>query len=163
MNLIFLDIDGVLNSINKLIEVYKETGKPHSGYAYPFDERCMENLQILVQETKSKLVITSTWRKDEEGRETLLSELKKYGLDKEVIAYTPVLFNEKRGKEIKEYLSRLKEVTKFIILDDDTDMEELLQFLIKTNPQTGLTYENVQEAIKRLNVSKIKQDEEIDR
>ena len=110
MNLIFLDIDGVLNSINKLIEVYKETGKPHSGYAYPFDERCMENLQILVQETKSKLVITSTWRKDEEGRETLLSE-----------------------------------------------------FLIKTNPQTGLTYENVQEAIKRLNVSKIKQDEEIDR
>lgn len=163
MNIIFLDVDGVLNSINKLIEVYKETGKPHSGYAYPFDEKCMKNLQILVKETNSKLVITSTWRKDEEGRKTLLSELKKYGLDKEVKGYTPILVNEKREKEIKEYLSILKEVPKFIILDDDVDMEELLRFLIKTNPQTGLTSENVQEAIDKLNVSKTNQEEGFDR
>ena len=163
MNIIFLDVDGVLNSINKLIEVYNKTKEPHSGYSYPFDEKCIENLQRLVRETNSKLVITSTWRKDKEGIETLLNELKKYGLDKEIIGYTPILLNKKRGREIKEYLSTLKDIPNFIILDDDTDMEELLPFLIKTNIQTGLTYENMQEAINKLNVSKIKKDEEIDR
>lgn len=38
MNIIFLDIDGVLNSINKLVETYNRTHKPHSGYSYPFEE-----------------------------------------------------------------------------------------------------------------------------
>ena len=47
MNIIFLDIDGVLNSRRKLIEVYKKTHKPHSGYNYPFDEICLENLKTL--------------------------------------------------------------------------------------------------------------------
>ena len=42
-------------------------------------------------------------------------------------------------------------------------MEELTRFLIKTNTQTGLTKENVQEAINILNVSKNKEDEELDR
>ena len=163
MNIIFLDVDGVLNSINKLIETYKETKKPHSGYSYPFDERCLKNLEILVRQTNSKLVVTSTWRKDEEGRETILNELKKYGLDRDVIGYTPILLNEKRGNEIKEYLATLKDAPDFIILDDDTDMEELLQFLIQTDAQTGLTYENVQEAINKLNAQKIKRDEEFDR
>lgn len=100
MNIIFLDVDGVLNSINKLIEIYNKTHKSHSGYSYPFDERCLENLQLLVQETDSKIVITSTWRKDEDGRKTLLNVLSKYELDNKVIGYTPVL-EETRGIEIK--------------------------------------------------------------
>jgi len=76
VNIIFLDVDGVLNSINKLVEVYNKTNKPHSGYSYPFDETCLRNLQLLVRETNSKLVVTSTWRKDKEGRQTLLNAYK---------------------------------------------------------------------------------------
>ena len=91
MNIIFLDVDGVLNSRNKLIETYKKTHKPHSRYSYPFDERCLENLQLLIQETNSKIVITSTWRKDEKGRRILLKALNEYELDNKVIGYTPVL------------------------------------------------------------------------
>lgn len=67
MNLIFLDIDGVLNSHRKLKEVYNRTKKPHSLYNYPFDEICLSNLKLLVETTNSKIVITSSWRKDEEG------------------------------------------------------------------------------------------------
>ena len=163
MNIIFLDVDGVLNSINKLIEVYKETQKPHSGYSYPFDERCLRNLQTLVEKTNSKLVVTSTWRKHRKGKETLLNELRKYGLDKEVIGYTPVLLDGKRGKEIKEYLSTLEHRPKFVILDDDVDMEELMPFLIKINMQTGLTYEDVQNAIKKLSISRFRQTENFER
>ena len=44
MNSIFLDVEGVLNSIDNLEKVYKETNKPHSGFNYPFDERCLEEI-----------------------------------------------------------------------------------------------------------------------
>lgn len=155
MNIIFLDVDGVLNSRNKRDEVYEKTHKPHSGHSYPFDEKCLENLKLLVQETNSKIVITSVWRKNEEKRRTLLNVLKEYNLDKEVIGYTPVL-NKKRGIEIKQFLIYLKETPNFVIIDDDSDMEELMPYLIKTNGQVGLTYENVQDAIIKLNKPPVK-------
>lgn len=149
MNIIFLDVDGVLNSINKLIEVYNKTHKQHSGYNYPFDENCLLNLQKLVYETDSKIVITSTWRKHKKNLEVLHSILKEYNLDSKVIGYTPIL-NKKREFEIKEYLKSINENINFIILDDDSDLGELLPFLINTNPQIGLSYQNVLDGIKIL-------------
>lgn len=150
VNIIFLDIDGVLNSINKLKKVYYETHKPHSGYSYPFDEVCLENLSVLVKVTNSKLVITSTWRTDKKGRDILLNTLKKYDLDSEVIGYTPYL-SENREKEIKQFLSSFEQQPNFIILDDDAKFYELMPFLIKTNTQIGLTSKNIEDAIKKLN------------
>lgn len=149
MNIIFLDIDGVLNSIDKLIEVYKKTGRPHSGSLYPFDEKCLKNLQLLVTETNSKIVITSTWRRDKQCMNVLLNTLDNYNLKSEVIGYTPILY-ETRENEIKKYLSKLNELPNFVIIDDIVEMGELSQYLIVTSPQTGLTEENVQEAIKAL-------------
>ncbi|MBE6146455.1 MAG: hypothetical protein E7171_07515 [Firmicutes bacterium] len=149
MNIIFLDIDGVLNSHRKLIEVYKKTHKPHSGYNYPFDEICLNNLKELVEKTNSKIVITSSWRKDEEGRNKIIQTLKNYSLDQYIIGYTPIL-HQKRGIEIKSYLDTLETQPNFIILDDDTDMESLIDYLIKTNIQVGLTKENIEEAIIKL-------------
>lgn len=149
MNIIFLDVDGVLNSLNKLISVYNETHKPHSGFSYPFDENCLENLKLLVQATNSKIVITSTWRKSKEGINILLNNLKKYNLDTEVIGYTPNL-STSRELEIKQFLSLLNQQPNFIILDDDYDFKELIQYLIKTDIQIGLSKKNVEDGIKKL-------------
>ena len=149
MNIIFLDIDGVLNSHRKLKEVYERTHKPHSGYNYPFDEICLSNLKVLVELTNSKLVITSSWRKDKKGINKIIETLKEYELDQYIIGYTPIL-NKPRGIEIQEYLNQLDYKPNFIILDDDTDMENLIDYLIKTNIKVGLTEENVEEAILKL-------------
>ena len=149
MNIIFLDIDGVLNSHRKLEEVYNKTHKPHSGYEYPFDEICLNNLKKLIEITDSKLVITSVWRKDEEGRDTLINALKEYELDQYIIGYTPIL-GKKRGIEIQAYLDQLDYTPNFIILDDNSDMEELINYLVKTNIKVGLTESNVEEAIIKL-------------
>lgn len=149
-NIIFLDVDGVLNSISNLIKVYEKTHKQHSGYNYPFDEKCLENLRLLVEETNSKIVITSTWRRKEKSIKKLLEVLSNYNLDKEVIGYTPIL-NKARGEEIKKYLSTLSYQPNFIILDDDSDMGELLPYLINTNGYYGLTSEDAQNGIKILN------------
>ena len=149
MNIIFLDVDGVINSRNKLKEVYEKTGKPHSHYNYPFDERCLLLLKEIVEETNSYIVVTSTWREDEKGRTKLLSVLDEYELASRVIGYTEIL-NTVRGIEIQEYLRIHPEISNFIILDDDTTKTELDEFLIKTNNQTGLTYIEKDIAIKRL-------------
>ncbi len=164
MNLIFLDVDGVINSVNNLIRVYNETHKPYSGYSYPFDSNCLENLKKLVIETNSSLVISSTWRLSPKGRNKLLQELKKYEIDKSVIGYTPFL-GSSREDEIKEFLSNFESSVSpnFIILDDDTDMGDLLPFLVKIDRQVGLTKENVQQAIKKLTKSIIKDNEDLER
>ncbi len=149
MNIIFLDVDGVLNSIRGLKDTYAVTRRPYSGYDYPFDIRCMYNLKHLVEETNSYLVITSTWRMHEIGKSVLLNELKKYGLDSRVIGYTDIL-HRSRGEEIKDYLSKLDVNVNYIILDDDNDFEELEEYLIQTSFETGLTSENVDLGIKKM-------------
>lgn len=153
MNLIFLDVDGVINSVDNLIKIYNETHKSYSGYSYPFDSNCLENLKKLVLETNSKLIISSTWRLSLKGKNRLLQELKEYELDRLVIGYTPFLASN-RNDEIKAFLSNFDCITpNFIILDDDSCLGDLMPFLVKTNRQVGLTEENVQEAIKKLTKS----------
>lgn len=148
MNIIFLDVDGVLNSQNKLIELYNKTNKSNSGINFPFDEKCLEYLKILVEETRSYIVITSTWRKYKKEIELLNSTLDKYNLKDKVIGYTPIL-NKKREYEIKEYI-KSNNIDNFVIIDDINDMNELNDYLVATSYITGLTKENIEQATKIL-------------
>lgn len=149
MNIIFLDVDGVLNSIDHAKKVYEETLRAHSGYEYPFDPECLERLQKLVEKTDARIVITSTWRKTEEGKRVLQNILEQYDLANRVIGYTPIL-NKKRGEEIKSFLETLNVEASYIILDDDDDMEELTPYLILTSMKTGLTEEKMMEGMQKL-------------
>ena len=149
MNIVFLDVDGVLNSHNKLEEVYYKTGKPHSGINYPFDEKCLKNLKTLVEETNSKIVITSTWREKEDHMKVLLNVLKEYDLDKTVIGYTPILYKT-REEEIIEYLNSLNINVNYVIIDNVRDMKTLNNNLVVTSVKTGFTKENLKTAIKIL-------------
>lgn len=149
MNIIFLDVDGVLNSIDHAKKVCEETLRAHSGYEYPFDPECLERLQRLVEKTDARIVITSTWRKTEEGKRVLQNILEQYDLANRVIGYTPIL-NTKRGEEIKSFLETLNVEASYIILDDDDDMEELTPYLILTNMKTGLTEEKMTEGMQKL-------------
>ena len=149
MNIIFLDVDGVLNSLSHLKELYRKNKRPYSGFDFPFDERCLNNSKKLVDETDSYLVISSSWRIHEIGREILLNELKKYNLAERVIGMTPILHTE-RGKEVLAFLEKLECDVNYIILDDDSDFKGLEEYLIKTNFETGLTLNNVNDGIKVL-------------
>ena len=145
IRIIFLDVDGVLNSINHLIEVYNETHRPHSGFEYPFDEKCLNNLKIIVEETDAYLVITSTWRKNIKGRRKLLSKLKEYGLDKRVIGFTPIIGS--REEEIKEYLSGVNVEYQYVIVDDDIVLDDNF---VHINTRSGITNDDTNEIIKKL-------------
>lgn len=105
MNIIFLDVDGVLNSAKELSEG-------------PFSKISLSVLKRIVDETNAKIVVISSWRLLEFSRKILLSELEKYHLKESVIGMTPHLTSN-REEEIMTYLkSNEFSNLNFIILDD---------------------------------------------
>lgn len=127
MNLIFLDIDGVLNNDNFHSSIY-------------FDESNLFNLKKLILETDSYIVLSSYWRLGEDLESFKENYFDFYGLSDRLIGFTPFLgFDTKRGEEIKSFLNTI-EYKNFVIIDDDNDMCELCEFLIQTDAKYGFTY-----------------------
>jgi hypothetical protein len=130
---IFLDVDGVLNG-------------NHSISKYQLFPNYLNNLKILVNETKAMIVLSSSWRNffhkendklvanfPNKRGDLLLKELSKLNLeifDTTKLGYSSTI----RGEEIKEWLDiNAPKNYKYIILDDDNDMlEEQLNNFIQT-------------------------------
>lgn len=141
---IFLDIDGVLNS-----EAYYR-----NKTAGAIDPECMRRLNNIIKETKAKIVISSSWKL---SMSSVYAEFKDAGFNGEIIDATPnYIFDEwrqdkSRGAEIEEWLSKNK-VDKYIIIDDRGDFtEEQRQFFIQTDCAIGLTDDDAELAINILN------------
>lgn len=165
MKVIFLDIDGVLNSEITCQYWYNLTkGNGCGGF---FDEEdpatkenvkwgedLVENLKYIVEKTNAEIVISSTWRNF-------------FSLDKfkemfatynwsnaPIIDKTPGSISRVRGKEVLAWLNKNK-VDKYVILDDDSDFLSTQQeYLVNTSFAKGLTKEKADEAIKILNNEK---------
>ena len=145
MKIIFLDIDGVLNNR----EVFNR--KKSQGFRV-WDEKCVDRLNRITDETGAKIVVSSTWRRSEDLYSAIKNEM---GITGEIIGKTIDYIHhssteKQRGDEIQEWLSQYVEVIKFVIIDDDSDMAHLMDRLIQTETFIGLTDEHVEEAIKRL-------------
>ena len=156
LKLLFLDIDGVLNS-----STTKEKINFHTG----IDDEKLLLLKKIIDKTDANIILTSSWKlnwfydpgdkvKQDDFTNYLDEKMNKYGL-------FPVDKTEGnsffRGAEIIEYLRVLKKCgfgfNKFVILDDnifDFIETKLDKYLVKVDYKTGLTYDNVIEAIKKL-------------
>tara|TARA_R110000822_G_scaffold11613_4_gene42251 strand:- start:742 stop:1224 length:483 start_codon:yes stop_codon:yes gene_type:complete len=119
MNVIFLDFDGVLNVIPQ----------GHDDFGGIFHTEFVENLSRIIDETRAKLVISSSWR--HMGIERLRMMWEYRGYPGEIIGITPDLYRHidievdrkmVRGDEIQSILDRQPEIINYVILDDDTDM-----------------------------------------
>lgn len=69
---------------------------------------------------------------------------------------TPRVFGGARGLEIDDWLSKnlYAGETRFVILDDESDMAHLIDHLVQTNMETGLTEAHADAATKMLNESR---------
>ena len=123
---------------------------------YPYSEFNPVSCQILnriIEETGCKIVLSSSWRLDGTHRMNIL--FKHFGLP-QIHDITPSLCERFgllcRGKEIDKWLSEHPEVTKYVIVDDDSDMEEhQLPYFVKTNPYgSGLDNECANKIIELL-------------
>ena len=156
--IIFLDIDGVLNS-NKYFSSREYYYKEHKKVEYTLEDTIkrqlydidMNKLELLlkvVKITTAKIVITSSWR-----RLSIYPYIKKYLIEVglPIIGETPYIEGN-RGEEIRNYLKNNK-VDSFVILDDEIfkDFNELINNLVKTSfYEEGLTIDSCNEIIKRL-------------
>jgi hypothetical protein len=128
--IIFLDIDGVLNS-NSFFQ--SDEYEKLDRWVSMIDEKAVELLNDLIKETNAKIVISSTWRKSL-NKEELLEILKSKGFEYDILDYTPYLVfrdldyvkgSVPRGCEIQAWLNHNyshPDSVNYIIFDDDSDM-----------------------------------------
>lgn len=149
MKILFLDIDGVLNSqrfFNTLPHGFTTTRSDEI-----LDPEAIDRLNKIIRETGAKIVVSSSWRIGLSLVELQIL-LKDHGVEGEVIGMTPSI-NKKgrvRGDEIQAWLNDHLEVIDFVILDDDSDMRHLMPALVKTSHNEGLLDVHVEQAIKML-------------
>lgn len=147
MRIVFLDLDGVLNS-----QAWYDRRGPHPPdldyFDYAIDPETVEHLNRLCAATGARIVFSSTWRGDLSVRR-IAADFLRVGCTARVIGKTPRLHGETRGTEIAAWLTiyRAGLETDFVILDDDGDMGLLLPRLIQTDRATGLTDADVDRAI----------------
>ena len=167
---IFLDIDGVLNSDRTLYE------------SISLEDDLILNLKEIVNKTKAKIILSSSWRLSTEAVATLMDKLDKFGLaisgmtcdgvDLDWLEkyefdstkkYLDTKFDYDANRQIKITHDRGAEIFKwlcyhddcaYVILDDT--IEDIKPYfnepvIVKTSYKTGLTKEDVKKAIQILN------------
>lgn len=169
MKIIFLDIDGVLNSDVYMSsqayidEVHQAGVRDHKSYAVVLkahhthlDPAAVQLMNQLVEKTGATVVLSSSWRtkySDQEMTELLKSRGATFTIDDR----TPLKFSYRsRQSEVQEYLRTLKEEgvvpESFVILDDIEKFPAFESNFIQTFEVTGLTPEDVNQAIEILNI-----------
>lgn len=137
-NIIFLDIDGVLNGYSKWNVlgwkiVYLTKSKRLKNWFRKLTDPCgvhenkVKRLAKIVKTTNAKIVMSSSWRfgwwnthydKQSENQKKLTDLFNKYNI--KVIDITPKSSDGRRDKEIIEWLTNNKDIVEqFVILDDE--------------------------------------------
>jgi hypothetical protein len=140
LKIIFLDVDGVLNSDN-------------SKSRLPLSKKLLKNLREIVKETGAKIVVSSTWRRDEFAMKKLRRALEYKKM--KIYSSTTIHYfmpRQIRGDEIDLWLKSHSEIDSYVILDDCSDFHDHhMQNFVQTDCRVGLTESDVKRAINILN------------
>ena len=162
--ILFLDIDGVLNTKWWYTQMDRKTLRDKYGYA--FDPRAVANLKRIVEETGADIVLSSSWKCMGLSQVQEMWSVRK--LPGKIIGITPNSGNDEtlfdadtdstdrfriRGEEIKEWLTKHgKRISHYAIIDDmDNMLSEQQSHFVQTNPEFGITEEDADNAVKILN------------
>lgn len=162
MKVIFLDIDGVLNS-----NFWNESHQIEISDGTLIDEEKIKLLAELVEKTDAKIVLHSGWRiwfdtnlkPLRKESEQLVNMFDEVGLS--IYDVTPDLTTEEirrskkfslvKADEILLWLKSQGEVSAWVVIDDlDLNNELIESHQIKTDSKIGLTMEDVEAAVKKL-------------
>ena len=140
MKIIFLDIDGVMNS--DVFEYQNSIGRITDPY-------CLEKLRDIMDSTGAEIVLTSSYRFGWSYYENasfgsgkvLHREFSNAGIT--IYDKTPNLFSG-RAEEIKSWLEDNPDAEEFVIIDDITfGWGDLDRFVVKTSPHEGRGLEDI--------------------
>lgn len=157
---IFLDIDGVLSPR------WWDSNKQSDNYGCLFDAIAVANLAKIIEETGAEIVISSSWKNI--GFVELQNMWRDRGLPGKLVDITPdymsdeILLKEdsanvdylyERGSEIQGWLLlHGDDVGRYVIIDDMDDILPEQQFhFVQTDPEVGITYDDVKKVVHLLN------------
>lgn len=158
MNIIFLDFDGVLNSAQSSV-YWSKNGHPYglvNKQVHGYNRFCpiaMSNLNYILEASpETNVVISSSWRLGNS-----FTQLKSILVDngftypERLIGVTPHLPGQIRGNEIDKWfeLSDL-DVSRYVIIDDDSDMGDMIKYLVQTHYGMGLSWVDIEKVLKLL-------------
>ena len=161
MKVLFLDIDGVINS-DAYVKRYHDEHLREKGYNILVDPEAVELVRQLCEKEHVKIILSSSWRSFD--LEHTLTYLREYPslkpLLKYIIGITPGSLTRYRGKEIQDFLDNYKlcaknglikekykreKIDKYAIVDDDSDMfENQKPFFVQTDWFIGITKEDIE-------------------
>ncbi|MBQ2946436.1 MAG: hypothetical protein IJE04_01105 [Bacilli bacterium] len=171
MKVIFLDVEGVLNTRETYERAYRLHGHT-TMIDLELDMFRIGYLKQIIDETGAKIVLSSSFRyffhKEDDKvfpvslkGKRLYDNLRKY--DVEIYDITPTTMGS-REDQVKEWLSNRDDIESFVIIDDDANnFDELYSNLIQTSTMkrnylssfmkesTGLCERHIPEAIDKLN------------
>lgn len=145
--ILFLDIDGVLNSRQSTYYYYRTV--PEEEQVFALCPICVSNLNLLMEKAEgTDIVVHSTWGR-RFGVEELRERLCRYGFrfPERVKEITPKKMSSSKREEISFWLNDNND-TKFVILDDRDMGRPLSQ--VTTDSSVGLTWYNVISALELL-------------
>ena len=165
---LFLDIDGVLNTERQHWHCQMNGIAPIDRFGYAFDPKAVANLASILTETGAEIVISSSWKSI--GLANMVELWGNKGPPGKIIDITPNTISDEflinanldnmelmpiKGMEIKEWLtSHEKQVSHYAIIDDESCMlPEQQPHFVQTNPQFGITKKDVENVIKILRKS----------
>ena len=122
MRVLFVDIDGVLNSRSYVQRAGWEPPLGTERDLQIIDPEAVALLNLVVEATGAHLVITSSWRATYEV-DVLRSMLEQRGFSGRILGVTPELVGRQRSKEIARWLAECERevVESFAIVDDEDD------------------------------------------
>ncbi len=165
MKVIFLDIDGVLNS-EEYFKRWHEENLGQKGHDHYVDEIAVDRLMDLIQKTGCYIILSSSWRRHNLP-DTILYLSEHRSLDRiqpYLIGITPRLWQYRgRGDEIKRLMNEWSDwvkrglisekfkddkINNYVILDDDSDMlDEQKEHFIHTKWAVGLQDSDVEKCL----------------
>lgn len=155
MKILFLDIDGVLNSKQwHNSDNCKAFGTSVKRF---FDPVRVEYLNRIVTETETRIIISSSWRIIR-SLQNLQDLFKSIDFTGRILGKTEILSTFEpdtpnlRGVEIKNWIKdnqkHFKTPIKYVILDDEDDfLKEQKKYFFQTNPDIGLDISTTEKII----------------
>lgn len=152
MRVIFLDIDGVLNSSSWAMFNNRSLGRPDR--AWDLDPRCVFLLRTLVESTDAYIVMSSTWRRPAEHMQHWFAYYTWY--DAPIVGHTPYFVEPDaqrtpRGDLIRYWLGHTAfDVERYVVLDDNSDAMTGMPLVQTDFDKAGLTWAHISEAYRLL-------------
>lgn len=158
--IIFLDIDGVLSPR------WWNSDKQSDNYGCLFDAKAVANFAKIIEITDAEIVVSSSWKLM--GLQALQDMWKDRKLPGKIIDITPDYMSDEllmkedsvnvdylfeRGSEIQGWLLlHGDDVSRYVIIDDMDDiLPEQQSHFVQTDPEVGITYDDVKKVVHLLN------------